>query len=121
MATKLTPDQKSLLRAWGCPEPIVQAAEVCDDVYPPGECSRAVKHALLAINGYPEHEYALVSAVIAGQAAELREWAQAAEWEKIGRETSDDPDTEGPEYAESVREAICAVADAAENEADDDD
>jgi len=115
-------ETQSLLSAWGCPEDIVAVYSEHDlsdglwGTWVPDEHHAyymgLIRDALGAINGYPEHTSAIMSAVIARKADALREWAHSDAWEAAGRETSNDPDTEGPQYARDVAEALDAIADA---------
>ena len=124
MANMLSAKAQNLLRVWGCPESIISICEKRslsdglwgtwaseDNAYWMG----LIRKALDAINGYHEHTSAIMSAVIARQTDALREWANSDAWEKAGRETSHEPETEGPQYAKDVSSALCAIADAIES------
>ena len=124
MANMLSTEAQNLLRTWGCPESIISICEEHslsdglwgtwadeDNAYWMG----LIRKALDAINGYHEHTSAIMSAVIARQADALREWANSDAWEEAGRETSDEPETEGPQYARDVCRALSAIAEAIES------
>lgn len=122
MATEIDNQTRQLLHAWGCPDSImaVYRAHTLSDglwgTWVPDEHHAyymdLIRESLHAINGYPEHESAIIAAVCSRMPDALREWAESPEWEVAGRETSDSPDIEGPEYAAAVAAALSALADA---------
>ena len=115
---------RALLSAWGCPGDIIAVYAdhaLADGLWgtwvPAADHSYYmgfVRAALSAINGYPEHTSAILSAVRARLPDALREWSESPEWETIGRATSQSPDIEGPEYAAAVRASLHTLADAIE-------
>ena len=116
----MTEHMEEHMRAWGVPTAYRQ-----DYAYRPDDCwalgerggqaATAVRHVAVAANWYAEQTAAVVAMVLDGDGAALRGWDRAA-LVVIGRETADDPDDDGEQYADDVVAALDALADIVEEE-----
>lgn len=100
------------MQAWGAPKKYRQDYPDSDLPWPLSVLAADVRS---AANWYAEQDRALAAMIEAGDHEAIRSWDREA-LEVIGRETAEDEDDDGVEYADRIMDALEALADAVAEE-----
>ena len=105
------------MKAWGVPEAYRQDFP---EQTLPYDYKNLIEDVSRAANWYEEQDRALIEMIYDGNAAAIREWAEAPELEAIGIETAYGDENNrakmGKQYAKTVARAMVDLAEALEKE-----